>query len=43
MDKKILLFVDDKQSFITKSIIKNLEKDGNSCALIKVKVNDIET
>ena len=37
----MLLFIDDSESFITKSIIKKVESQGNTCKMIHLRVNEL--
>ena len=40
-DEKVLLFIDDSESFITKTIVKNLRAKGHACELVHLKVDQL--
>lgn len=41
MDEKLILFLDNNKSFITKTIIKKLEDAGHKCVLTSLETNEI--
>ena len=41
MEEKVLLFLDNNKSFITKTIIKKLEEAGHKCVLTTLDTNEI--